>query len=517
MISRLIGKKISLLILLVLFFCVTKESSAQPIRLDSLPFPLIDIDTVNPVKELRKDIDGLLSNPDFSNANIGVIIQSLETGEILYAKNENKNFIPASTQKILTSAAALKYLGSDFTYTTEMYLSGELLKNGEFLGDIIIRGSGDPTLSRYFHEKPLDIIDDWVRKLDSIGIRSIRGNIIGDDNFFDDIYYAPGWAWDDMIYPYSAQVNALSILDNNVDITVRPGDSIGYISKIRVNPDCNYVRILNNVFTGEINEPTSIDAARELTTNIIEINGTIAYDTSGKTSQELLPVTIDNPTKYFLAIFRNFLEDHKIRFRGAVFDIDEWNDNVNYTEMESVGSYTSPPMKEIISVINKKSHNLCAEILLKTIAREIKGEGSFENGTKLLKRFASEKGINPEKISIVDGSGLSRNNLITPAYQAALLSGVYRSEHFETFLSSLAVPGKEGTLERRMTKSLAEKSVKAKTGTMNNISNICGYLTTRDGELLAFSIMLNNFTTPHSLARNLQDLICMRAASFTRK
>ena len=138
---------------------------------------------LNKLKELRSDIDALLDNPDFSTGFIGICIQSIETGEYFYRLNDTKNFIPASTLKLLTTSASIDYLGKDFKFTTKLYLDGEIKENGEFTGNIIIRGGGDPTLSKYFHPNPISILDKWAIILDSLGINSIKGNIIADDSY----------------------------------------------------------------------------------------------------------------------------------------------------------------------------------------------------------------------------------------------------------------------------------------------------------------------------------------------
>ena len=470
----------------------------------------------SPLQELKNDLDALLDNPDFSNANVGVAVLSLESGEYFYRKNENKNFIPASTQKLITTAAALEFLGPDFRFYTNLYLDGEIQENGEFLGNIIIRGSGDPTLSEYFTDEPSEIIQEWVDVLDSLGITSIRGNIIGDDSYFDDHYYAPGWSWDDMTYPYSSQVNAISFYDNKIDLHVFPGDSLNPVASVSMFPENTYVQIINNVRTAQHGEASEIGIIREARTNIIELYGNIARDTSVRDYRMDLAVTIHNPTRFILNLFKNSLERRQIRFRGALFDINDWHEKIRYVDMNPVHVRESKPVAEIIGITNRESHNLCADILLKTIGKETRGEGSFSAGTEQLENFCMMSGINTDNIKLVDGSGLSRYNLMSPAYQIALLSAVYRSPYSDYFINSLARPGENGTLERRMTRSLAENSVFAKTGTMNNISNICGYIETRDDEMLAFSIMMNNFTVPQSLSRTLQDLICMRLASFKR-
>lgn len=470
---------------------------------------------INPVIELQNDISSLIKNPEFYNSHIGISVFSVKYADYLIQFNANKNFIPASNQKLITSAAALNYLGDDFYYTTKIYLDGELKENGEFNGNIIIRGSGDPTLSRYFYNNPDEVIDNWIKILDSVGIKAIQGNIIGDDRYFDNQYYGKGWAWDDMLYPFSSQVNAISFNDNKLDFTIFQGDSAGETTNVSVYPENTYIRIINNIKTGSTEDITKISIQREFGTNLLELNGVIAFD-STKNNYETISATIDNPTLFLLNIFREKLDKHQIRFRGALLDIDDIDLKIDYTKLESVIEHHSPELSEIIKVINKNSHNLASEILLKTIAKETTGSGDFENGILKIEEYLKQIGINTNSIYIVDGSGLSRMNLISPNNLITLLNKIYLSENRDIFLSSLAMPGEEGTLERRLKNSLAEKSVYAKTGSMNNVSTISGYIKTIDNEYLAFSIMMQNYSLPNSMARNLQDLIIMRLSSFSR-
>ncbi len=468
------------------------------------------------VSELQSDLSALIDNPDLASATIGISIRSLETGEYFFKYNENKNSIPASTLKLLTTAAALEYLGEDFRFSTSFYLDGTIESNGIFQGRIIIRGSGDPSWNTFFMKDPYLIIDYFIEKLDSMGINSIRGNIIGDDRYFDNIYYAKGWAWDDMIYPFSAQINAISINGNKVDVVVEQGDSIGSPAKLSMYPDNSYVRLINNITTVKQSDLTEISHFREARTNIIELFGVIEYDSSGSRS-EVLPITIDNPTLFLLNIVKEKLDSHNILHRGAMVDADDYYEDINYYKMRPVFEFESPPLSEIIKMINRKSDNLAAELLLKTIAKEMTGTGSFRNGIELVKKFVSKNGIPPEKISMVDGSGLSRMNLLSPKYLISILSAMYHSKFGATFANSLAAPGKAGTLEARMRRTLAENNLRAKTGSMNSVNNLCGYIRTRDGEPLAFAIMIMNYDVPPSIATNLQDIICMRLASFSRK
>jgi len=491
----------------------------NPIALNSqVLFKLPKADTLKqlpPLKELQNDLESIINDQILNNAFIGISVMAPETNEIFFQKNEHKNFIPASNQKILTTATAVRYLGANYRFQTRMYLDGDINEKGEFIGDIYIRGFGDPSLSDYFSENPFAIFNYYYKMLDSLGIKVIDGDIIGDDNFFDDLYYASGWQIDDMIYTFSSQINALSILDNKISITVESGKKPGNATTISIFPNLSYTHIVNNSVTSLPEQLTNLNVTREICTNNIQINGNIAFDSS-KIASNTLTVTIDNPTLYFLYIFKDYLEKNNIRHKGGVSDIDELNFLPDYTFLEKNFTFFSPKLSDIIKIINRESHNLAAEMLLKTIARETTGFGSTVNGIEQVKKYLSKLVGASDKIYIVDGSGLSRMNMITPDLLTTILNNMYKSEHRNIFLTSLAAPNESGTMKRRLTKSAAEKRVRVKTGTMNNVSTISGYVKSRDDETIIFSIMVNNFTCPLSKIQNIQDLICMRLAAFTR-
>ena len=470
---------------------------------------------LSPIKGLQNDLDAILNDQNFSNALIGISIVAPETNEVLYQKNENRNFIPASNQKLLTTATALRYLGADYRFQTRMYLDGEVNSTGEFVGDIYIRGYGDPTLSDYFTDNPFFIFNFYLKILDSLGIKSIRGDIIGDDNFFDDDYYAQGWQIDDIIYSYSAQINALSILDNKVDISIESGGKAGEPGKIKIFPALEYFKVINNVTTISHEQSTNIYAVRKPCSNEIFINGSISLDT-GKAVQQKLSVTIENPTLFFLSLFRDYLEKNNLRHIGSLIDIDALDYLPDYTFLEQDYIYFSPKLSEILKVINRESHNLATEMLLKTIARETTGFGSTANGIEQIKKYLARIGLESNKLFIADGSGLSRMNMLSPNTLSDVLINMYKSEHRNLFWASLAAPNESGTMKRRLTKTAAEKRIRAKTGTMNNVSTISGYVKSRDDEIIVFAIMVNNFSVPLSKVHNLQDLICMRLVGFTR-
>lgn len=506
--------KLSLLIFIFL------QASLAIFAQDSIPVP----DTIRipappkltKIEELQLDIKGILDNPDFANAMIGVCIQSIESGEFLFKKNNTKNFIPASTLKLFTTGTGLEYLGEDFRFSTKLFLDGNINDNGEFVGNIIIKGNADPSLSKTYNIEPQKILESWVAVLDSLNITSIKGNILGDANYLDDVNYAPGWSWDDLSSAYSAQISALSFNDNVIDLKITQGDSIGSPAVVSVYPDNSYVRVLNYINTSGSQIPEEVIVFKEPSSNILELYGAINYDS---VSSHVIhkSVTVDNPVLFFLNQFQLALEKRNIRFRGALLDVNNWNEKLDYSAMQLIARHDSPKLKEIIKVINKKSSNINAELLLKTIGREFRGFGSTTNGLDCVQDFLRKKGVAVANSSLVDGSGLSRLNIVSPKYIVNFLSAMYRSRHKQTFLASLAKPNKDGTLANRLKMTLAEKKVQAKTGSMNHISNIAGYVTTRDGEVLAFAVMINNYTVPRSLAENLQDLILMRLAGFSRE
>lgn len=467
------------------------------------------------LRELHTDIDGLVEAPEWNGASVGISVIALETGEIVYQHDADKYFTPASTQKLFTTAAALSMLGPNYVMRTALYLDGKIKLNGEFEGNIIVRGGGDPSWSRSFGRAPETQLDTWADVLDSLGIQSIKGTIIGDDDVFDDEEYAPGWSWDDFVYAYAAQVSGLGINDNAVHLNVLPLSGLLDVPSVRVVPPTDYVRVIAALRTVDSSGVTSVEPRRDFRSNTIDLGGTISTKTPFDTLRS--HVSVENPTMFFLSQFKDALIRKGIRFRGASVDVDDWNDQLDYDRYKLVAEVTSPPLSQLISVINHQSHNLGAEMVLKTLGRDVNGEGSFEKGAEVIRQWTQQAGIASNDLTIVDGSGLSRLNLCTPRHLASLLGAMHRGPFFAPFAASLAAPGEVGTLRRRLVGTRAEKVVRAKTGSMNNVSTLAGYVTTRDGEPFAVAIMLGNVVVPPAMAQNLQDLVCMRLASFSRK
>jgi len=502
------------LILLPLFIYFYSCASAQKITEAK---PEVEREIVyyedTQLNQLKYELDEIFKDPSFSNAYWGVIIQSLETGEYLYRLNEHKSFIPASNMKLFTTAVALIKLGPDFRYKTYIYTDGKI-KDEILYGNIFIRGSGDPTISgRFTNGDVIKTFKDWADSLLKLGIKEINGDIVGDDNYFDDQYMGTGWAWDDETYWYSAHISALSFNDNCVDFEIFPGKKIGDPAIIKINPNTKYVQIKNQVITVHPDSSTKIDFFRAPGTNIINVFGKISL----KSKPQKESISIHNPTLYTATVFKEVLESKGIKITGSAVDIDDTFLNPDYENMTILASYESPPLSEIIKVINKRSQNFYAEQLFRTLGKIFGGEGSTQKSVEVIKTTLSQFGIPPEAISIYDGSGLSRLNLVTPFQILTLLNYMYKHEYFSYFYESLPIAGVDGTLETRMRKTKAQGNVRAKTGYVQYARALSGYIKTKDNEMLSFVMITNNYLIPTSAANMIQDIVCQRLAEFSRR
>jgi D-alanyl-D-alanine carboxypeptidase/D-alanyl-D-alanine-endopeptidase (penicillin-binding protein 4) len=464
----------------------------------------------NTLNEFRDQLDYIFNDPVFSNAHWGAFIMSLETGEFLYKRNEDKLFVPASGVKLFTTSAALNLLGPDYRYITSVYMKGKI-NNNVLIGDLIIKGTGDPTISgRFYNNNMFQVFESWADSLLALGIDEIDGNIIGDDYAFDNKGLGSRWPWDLESYWYSAPTSAISFNDNCIDLSVTV-DKKEKTPVVRMNPNTKYAVVLNNVSVVPQDSVTSIDVNRESGSNVINVFGSIKAGDSVKTY-----VTVNNPTQYSMVVLKETLERKGITVNGNAYDIDDISLNYDTKKINKLFTHFSVPLIEIIRVINKTSQNFYAEQVFKTIGLEIKKFGSFEKGLEASGKFFSEMGIKLDGFVMADGSGLSRLNMVTPKQVVQLLHYMNNNKYSKLFLNSLPVAGVDGNLAKRLNNTSAENRIRAKAGYLENVRSLSGYAFTADNELIAFSIMVNNFTVPVKLAENIQDLVCLRLANFHR-
>lgn len=495
-----------LLIFAIVNFIFLNSSLSQKAVKDSVPKY-----SYTTISEFWSQMNDIFDDPNFSNAHWGVVIQSLETGEYFYKRNENKLFMPASNLKLFTSSAGLALLGDDYKFKTNIFKRGRM-EGSTLIGDLVIQGRGDPTLSgRFYNNNVYQVFSEWADKLLDLGIDEITGNIIGDDNEFDDVGLGEGWEWDYESYWYAAQSSAVSFNDNCIDLIITT-DPQTRTAKIDISPNTKYAAIVNKVSVVDRDSATSIDVYRERGTNVVTVFGTIKVSDSVKTY-----VSVNNPTQYTMVVLKEVLESKGIIVGGFPIDIDDLPSPVDYGELSKLFTHFSPNLSEIIKIINKNSQNFFAEQLLKTLGLEIENFGSKESGILSCNPIFKEMGINTDNMVMVDGSGLSRLNLVTPNQIVSLLRFMYQHKYYLAFYNSLPIAGVDGSLANRMRNTKAENNVRAKTGFIGSVRSLSGFVTTGDGEPVVFSIIANNFTVPLKLSENIQDLVCIRLANLRRK
>jgi serine-type D-Ala-D-Ala carboxypeptidase/endopeptidase (penicillin-binding protein 4) len=498
----------SIALIIILFGFISISAQEKKDTVSQIP-PRYSYSTL---PEFYSQMDDIFSDPSFSNSTWGVLIQSLETGEYFYKRNADKLLLPASSLKIFTTAAGLILLGPEYRFTTNIYKRGSI--DGSILkGDIVIQGRGDPTISgRFYGDDMMTVYNLWADSLINLGIDEIDGNIIGDDSEFDDRGLGEGWSWDDESYWYSAQSSAISFNDNCVDISVAVSKD-KKSAKINVEPFTKYVIVTNQVMVVPKDSTTNIDVYRERGTNLITISGTI------KENSDTVKTfcTVNNPTQYAMVILKSILERRGIIIKGSPMVVEDLPRPVDYKQTELLFTNYSPPLREIIKVVNKNSQNFYAEQILKTIGLEAGHFGTTENGIEVELDIFKDMGINTDGMNIVDGSGLSRLDFVTPRNFNSLLNYMYKSKYYIPFYNSLPIAGVDGTLGTRLKNTKAEGKIRAKTGYLTAVRSLCGYALTGDNEPVSFSIIVNNFNVPVKLAENLQDLVCLRLSNFRRK
>ncbi len=466
-------------------------------------------------EQLTQTIADTIDNKTFQGAFWGIHIVNLHSGTVLYSRNAEHNFVPASNVKLFTTAAALEQLGTDYRYQTNVYADGPV-EDGTLKGNLIVRGSGDPTLGGYQQrENPTQVFRRWADTLRAQGITHITGNIIGDDRRLDETPLGEGWTWNDITYAYAAEIGGLVFNENTVNLRVT-GRQIGEPARVTWEPfETDYVTVVNRSRTVPYSEDEDEEYQRLMGTNTIHVDTRVHPNDWEKES-----VTITNSTLYFTHVLRQVLQRSGISVGGHPADLDEIDLAPNYeaSSVRKVASYTSPPLSQIARTLNHESRNLYAEQLLRTLAAENPPEttedldpASSPLGVKAVRETLGRAEVDTSKIQIVDGSGLSRKNLARPRSLVRLLRYMWLHSDAgvsSAFYDSLPKGGTEGTLEYRFEGSApAKEKVRAKTGTLSGTSSLSGYVTSREGTPIAFAVFCNHHLADSDDARSAQDVL----------
>jgi len=442
---------------------------------------------------------------------VGVAVYSVDYDRALYLHDADTPLLPASNMKLYTTAAALDRLGPDFQYTTSLYADGPIYADGTLDGDLIVVGRGDPTISgRFFGDSATYVFDTFAAELHARGVKRVRGRLIGDASYFDETRIGPGWESGNLLWWYGARVSALSFNDNVVTIEVRPGARPGDEPEIRFIPAARHLTVENHVRTVGRRGGRGIGISA-----LTDVDG---YQVRGRIPVGSVPlryvVAVDDPSRYALSV----LED---RLARVGITVDDGIDVVHRGEplprrrpWTLVSSYTSPRLLELVRVVNKKSHNLFAEQLLKTLGAVFEGRGTFYAGQEVVHDFVRGIGVPDRALQIADGSGLSRIDRTTARTTARLLVAMRAHPEFEDWYESLLEAGVDGN-PYRLDAPAAQFNVHAKTGTLRGVSALSGYVTTRDGELLAFSVMTNGLRGGKGGSIAIEDAVAERLARYS--
>lgn len=443
-----------------------------------------------------------IENSRAHNAFWSVIVRD-STGKILEGYNFDKLMHPASNLKLLTSAAILDELKADYTYKTRMYGFG--YQAGEtWQGDIIINGVGDPSISgEFYNEDRFHVFEKFYTALDTLGIRRINGNLIGNDAYFDEQPYPKGWTWDDLSFYYGVEVSALSFNDNAVDLIVLADNEVGETPDIQWFPfDTDYVNFINEQVITPSNAEYDEFYQRILGTNTIILRSKIPQNYVEKES-----LSVMNASLFFMDTFRKYLEDGDIDLEGRII-IDDQKQQWEEGQYISFSTHESVPVRDLLKQINKESSNFYTEMMLKTAAAEhYDAQGTTELGLTLIEDFAASMQMDTTQIEMTDGSGMSPASLVTAEDLTELLVEMQERSDFQAYKKSLSIAGIDGSLQHRFKDTPLYKKIYGKTGYVAGVRSLSGYMTAASGKPLVFSIITNNYTHKTSYIDSIQESI----------
>lgn len=513
--------KISLLAYLLLF-CVSSVVAQQP---KTLP-------------ELRAKISEVLAKPELSSAMVGIKVVSLDNGRVLFEENATKLLRPASNMKLYTVAAALDRLSPDYRFSTSVYASARPDAAGVVHGDLTIYGRGDPSIAARFNNGDyFKAIDELATRIVAAGVKRVEGDIVGDESYFVGPKYGSGWNWEDLTWYYGAEITPLTANDNALDLFIKPGTAIGQPALITTGPPDPLLTIVNKVTTSAKGSRREISIHRGLGENTITITGSIALEDRGYTGG----IGISHPALLFVYMLRSSLAQKGVTITGAsrtngatpqptaitgvTISGTNGSSTVSPALQNEIATLQSPPFSVIAAQTLKPSQNLYTELILRTLGKVTPPPATMSNvtqtsdelGLEAVKTFLKTVGLRPEALVLDDGSGLSRNDMITADASVQLLTFMSKHRHATVFRDALPVGGVDGTLRNRFKGTPAENNVRAKTGSLSSAASLGGYLTTAGGEKLAFSIMVNNYPRDFDPRSSCIDPIAVLLASFAGK
>jgi D-alanyl-D-alanine carboxypeptidase/D-alanyl-D-alanine-endopeptidase (penicillin-binding protein 4) len=476
-------------------------SSPSPV---TTPAPRSTATAATPANALRQFVDSLVDVPDFRSANWGILIVDPARGETLYTRNADKLFMPASNMKLLTGSTALVQLGPNFRWTTTVSVRGTI-RDGVLAGDLIFRGSGDPSVSAHMqHGDALAPLRAFADSLRAHGITRIQGRLLAAPSPFTDANVGYGWEWDDFDGPDGAGIDALYFNEGFTNIVVHGGARAGDPVRLETRPASTYPSLINRARTVAADSSPArrnISVSQDSSRAGVLVTGTIA---AGDSVVE--EITFRDHAAAYLAAMKEALVS-----RGVVV-YETRGDTTG--RVDSLFTMFSPTLKEVLPFFEKPSQNQIGEILFKTLGLQKGGAGRADSAAHVVSRQLLAWGAAPDGFVVRDGSGLSRHDFVTPRTIIHVLDAMKKQPDFSIFYEALPIAGVDGSIRARMKGTPAEGNVHAKTGTLDRVRSLSGYVTTADGRLLLFSTLCNNFMVPTRRVDQVTDALGVRLASM---
>lgn len=469
------------------------------------------------LEELRARILEVLRRPELAPALVAVKVASLDTGRTLFEENAGKLMLPASNMKLYTVAAALDRLSPDFRFKTSVYAPALPDAAGIVRGDLTIYGRGDPTFAASLNGGDYTkAIDALAERITAAGLKRVEGDLVGDETFFTGAPQGFGWEWADLTWHDGAEVSALSVNDNSIDLIVKPGASVGSPCTITTGPPTPLLTITNRTQTSARGTRRELKVYRGLGENVIEVGGSLPLDDPGWTAAAAIP----HPALVFIYMLRAALAARGVNITGRSRTVDarsQFDVTPPGAARVEIAKIESQPLGLIAAQALKPSQNLYTELILRALGKASGADAklsSEEAGIEAVKAFLKEAGIGANEAIFTDGSGLSRRDLVTANSTLQLLTFMSRHRYGAAFREALPVAGVDGTLRNRMKGTPAAGNVRAKTGTLSSVATLAGYVTSAAGERLVFSIMLNNYPESSLMSRNHVDNIAVLLAGY---
>jgi len=483
----------------------TRKSTARPVRATRAPIvPVLRFTEPRGADALRSDLATLLASRT-TRGTWGAMVVSMSRGDTLFSHGPDVRLVPASTMKLFTSAIAFERLGPEHTFNTDVLRDGPLDFTGTLRGNLVLRGDGDPSLSpRFVRGGPEASMTMLARFTAGAGVKRVTGDLIADASAFESRRIPEGWLNRYAGAGYAAPFSALSLNENIVIVGVMPDKAGG--ANVYLEPATRGMTITSTVRVAAGSGARI--TARRVGDDRVLVSGTIGARSSGVRYQ----LVVGDPPSFMAGAFRAALEAQGIVIEGQ---IRAGSTPVTATLLSSM---PSPPLARLVSVMNRESINLYAELLWRDAARgaDRSSIGSAENAARTLQDFlVAQVGASPSAVTATDGSGLSVLDRVTPRALVQLLDHAHKAPWGSSFHASLPVAGESELLRNRMRATPAQGNLHAKTGTTNDVIGLSGYVTAENGEILAFAFLYNG--SDRWRARETIDAMGPTMAAFSRE